>query len=381
VMRRRTAAFGVVGLTIVLLAGVVAVTALLPATPQVAAVVPSPSPSAAPSPTPRPTPRPTAAPTPTPLPTPSPTPATEAESALTGELVPIALANRLPIAVSIDDNRVARPQSGFNGAAIVYQAPADGGETRYVFVYGPADSSDIGPVRSGRIYLAEWASEVRAAFGHYGGDRKTRRWLTANHGRVIWSIDGIVLGRPTYHRIASRRAPHNAYTSTAALRKTAIARGADDAFADDAYRRRFVDEAPLDARGTGRSIRVPYRTGIVTYAYDRASNLYLRAIDGKAQVDPADGKRVTTRNVVVLFMAFRIDTKIEPGHARPVVESIGTGKAWVYREGRVVLGTWRKDSATSPTILYDADGRELPLVRGRTFYQVVPLGTKVSHAG
>ncbi len=377
-IRRRTAALAAVGLAIVLVFGVVAVSALMPAAPGAAALVPSPSPTAVPTSTPTPTPRPT--PSPMPVPSPSVAPPTQAESPLTGQLVPIALANRLPIAVSIDDNRIARPQSGFNGAAIVYQAPADGGETRYLFVYGPTDSSDIGPVRSGRIYLAEWASEMRAAFGHYGGDRKTRRWLSANHGRVIWSLDGIVLGKPTYHRISTRRAPHNAYTSTAALRKTVVARGAEDVIAVDAYRRQFIDESPVDARGTGRSIRVPYRTGLVTYAYDRATNLYLRSVDGKAQKDPADGKRVTTRNVVVLFMKFRIDTKIEPGHARPVVESIGTGKAWVYREGRVVLGTWRKDSATSPTILYDADGKELPLVRGRTFYQIVPLGTKVSHA-
>jgi hypothetical protein len=292
----------------------------------------------------------------------------------------VAIANRLPIAVLIDDNRIARPQSGFNGASIVYQAPADGGETRYLFVYGDSDSRDIGPVRSGRIYFAEWASELRAAIGHYGGDRKTRSWLAANNGKVIWSIDGIVLGRPTYHRISSRRAPHNAYTSTAALRKNVLGRGALDRLAPDAYRRLFVDEVPLADRAATHRIRVPYRTGVVTYAYDRKSNLYLRSIDGRAQVDPADSRRVTTRNVVVLFMPFRIDTKIERGHARPVVESIGRGTAWVYSEGRLVKGTWRKTGPTQPTRLYDAAGAEIALVRGRTFYQVVPLGTKVTHA-
>jgi hypothetical protein len=381
--RRRTGAIAA-GLAIAV--GAVAATfgALAPSglgTAAVPSLVPSlgPTLAPAPSPTPRLTPSPT--PVPTPAPTPSPTPVpTTAESILTGQRIPIAVATRLPIAVSIDDARVARPQSGFNAASIVYQAPADGGETRYLLVFGDTDAPEVGPVRSGRIYLAEWASEVRAAFGHYGGDRKTRAWLKANNGKSIWSLDGIVLGKPTYHRVSNRRAPHNAYTSTASLRKTVLARGALDLLADSAYRRAFVDETPLSDRGAKQSIRIPYRTGIVTWAYDRESNLYLRAVDGRAQIDPADDRRVTARNVVVLFMPFRIDTRIEPGHARPVVGSIGSGKALIYREGKVVAGTWRKDAQTKPTVLLDAAGKEIPLVRGRTFFQVVPLGTRVTHA-
>ena len=40
-----------------------------------------------------------------------------------------------PVAVMVDDNVQARPQYGINAASIVYQAPADGGEDRYMFVY------------------------------------------------------------------------------------------------------------------------------------------------------------------------------------------------------------------------------------------------------
>jgi len=39
------------------------------------------------------------------------------------------VAHRLPMAIMIDDNRVARPQSGFSSASIVYQAPVDGART------------------------------------------------------------------------------------------------------------------------------------------------------------------------------------------------------------------------------------------------------------
>jgi hypothetical protein len=344
------------------------------AVPTIAAADPSPSPVATPSPTPSVAP----SPSPSPTPSPTPTPLLPGIADLTGVRVDDALAHRLPIAVLIDDNRIARPQSGFNGAANVYQAPADGGETRYMLVFQEGDSRDVGPVRSGRSYFIHWASESRAAIAHYGGDTISRTYFKANDGILFTDIDALrTTGKP-FHRIKTRNAPHNAYTNTAALRKVIPALKGPALMPIELARRPFVDEAPLAARGGRQAIRIPYRTGTIDYAYDRSTNLYRRSVDGRSQVDPADGKRVTTRNVVVLFMSFRTDGTIEPGHARPVLGDIGTGKAFVFREGRLVVGTWRKDSATALTRLYDAAGVELPLVRGRTFFQIVPDGTKVT---
>ena len=145
----------------------------------------------------------------------------------------------------------------------------------------------------------------------------------------------------------------------------------------DLYRRTFVTPGEAVSRPASEHILIPYQTGDVEYRFDPATDLYRRLVDGKAQLDPADGKGVTTRNVVVLFMSFKTDTKIEPGHSRPVVGSIGTGRALVFREGRFVEGTWSKMDEVAPTRLLDAAGNEIPLVTGRTFFQIVPLGTKV----
>lgn len=341
------------------------------------APLPTPDPTATRTPAPA-TPRPTRAPTPSPEPTATPS---VLAADLSGVLVDPALAHRLPLAVAIDDNRVARPQSGFNATAIVWHAPADGYEVRYLLVFQELDASDIGPVRSARIYIAQWASELKAALGHYGGDRLSLKWIKGARGSALTDVDGIGAGNGAFHRISSREAPHNAYTNTADLWAMASALGGPAAIDPAVHVRPFRDDSPASDRGTSQSITVPYRTVTVGYTYDPASNAYLRSLDGKAHVDPMDKARVTARTVVVLEMSFRTDSTIEPGHNRPVLGFVGSGKATIFSEGLAVTGTWSKASETAPTILRGPDGEELELVRGRIFIQVVPTGTKVTVKG
>lgn len=344
-----------------------------PSPSAVAVATPSLTPTPTPIPSATPLPTPTTSPSPTPVPTPSLVPAV-----LTGLPVDPALAHRLPIAVMIDDARAARPQSGFNAASIVYQAPADGYETRYMFVYQETEAAAIGPVRSARFYLVQWAQETRSVMAHYGGDQRSRTYLKY-HPEQFTDVDALGKGAKAYHRIKTRAAPHNGYTSTEDLRTVAARLGAPATLDPDVFRRPFRDARPEAQRAPGQLIRIPYSTNVITYRYDPATNLYRRSIDGTAQEDPADGRRVTTTNVVVLFQRFRIDTKIEPGHARPDLTTVGTGTAIVYQEGHRIEATWRKLDDTGPTRLFDkATGTELPLVRGRTFFQVVPTGTKVT---
>jgi hypothetical protein len=337
-------------------------------TPALIAATSSPAPATA-----RPTPRPT----PTPSATPEPTVPALAAADLDGMLVDPAVAHRLPLAVSIDDNRIARPQSGFNATSIVWQAPADGYETRYLLVFQELDATDIGPVRSARIYIAHWAAELEAGLGHYGGDRLTRRWMEANRGKAFTDVDGMGAGNSAYHRISSRKAPHNAYTSTAEVWRVAAKLGGGAAINAAVHLRPFRDDGPAADRPASQTISIPYRTGTVAYAYDPATNAYRRLLDGKPHVDPMDGKPVTARTVVVLYMAFRTDNKIEPGHNRPVLGYIGSGPATIFMEGTAIQGTWSKKSETAPTLILGPDGKELPLIRGRIFIQVVPTGTKV----
>jgi len=316
-----------------------------------------------------------------PSPSPSPSPDLAAvAAALDGMPADPSLANRLPIAVMIDDNAVARPQSGFNAASIVYQAPADGGEDRYMLVFQELDATDLGPVRSGRPYFVYWASEYRAGFAHYGGDEKTRlKVIPSVDGKLMFNLDALDGSGTAFHRIASRDAPHNAYTSTADLRAEAARHRYSATMIPGLMNRPFKDDAAPADRPAKGSITIPYGTGTTAYTYDNATNSYLRSVAGQPQADAMDGKRVVARDVAVLFMALSIDPQSEPGHARPVLAQVGKGTAWVFRDGKVIKGTWQKADNGALTRLYDSAGAEVPLVRGRIFFQVVSTGTNVTY--
>ncbi len=350
--------------------------------PSVAQVA-SPSPSASPDPLPSPSPSASASVAASLAPEPSDPGATLDPGAdyapLDGVLAVAGKRDRLPVAVMVDDNVQARPQYGFNSASIVYQAPADGGESRYMMVFQEQEAKRVEPVRSGRPYFVNWASEYRSAFAHYGGDAKTLAYLPLIDDEYIYDIDAMYGSAPAFHRDTSRVAPHNAVTSSSAVRRRAGREYDQTTMVDGLGVRPFSDDLPAAKRPTTGSIRIPYNRGATSYTYDAAGNEYLRSVSGKRQIDAATGKQVTARNVIVQWVKVSVDPESEAHHNRPLLGHIGSGKALVFRDGHVIKATWQKLGRHTLTRFYDADGKEISLVRGRIFIQVVPTGAKVTY--
>jgi hypothetical protein len=337
----------------------------LPASPGTSA---SEAPSATPSPTPTPTPSPTPKPSPTPVLVPAP---------LTGRLVTPRIAAQHPIAVMIDDASAARPQSGFNAASVVWHAPAEGGVPRYMLVFQDQMPVDVGPVRSARYYFILWAAEWRAVYAHVGGSPQAMATLRAKgNGQLVYNADQFRWGGTYYRRISQRRAPHNVYSDGKSLRIMATKVGAKNEPMKAVWR--FGPDAPLAERPSGGIIRVDYPYNSITYRYDRATNTYLRGVEGQPkQTDAADGKRVAPKNVVVMMMSFG---PLNDGSNKHRLEArvVGSGKAWIATNGRTIVGTWKKTSLAGPTRFYDKAGKPVRLTVGQTFIQVMPLGSRVT---
>jgi hypothetical protein len=344
----------------------------------VALTAPSASPSATPSPIPSPTVSPS--PTPTPTPTPSPTPIL-VKAPLTGLMVSPKDAAQHPIALMIDDAPRARPQSGFNAASVVWQAPAEGGTPRYMMIFQDQMPKDVGPVRSARYYFITWAAEWNAVYGHVGGSPQAQATLRAKgNGQLVYNADQFRWGGTYYRRIRTRSAPHNVYSDAKSLRIMATKVGAKNTPLDEPLKPvwRFRADVPLAERPSGGIIRVTYPQNKIEYRYNRATNTYLRGVTGqKKQIDPADGKQVAPKNVVIMMVSFGPLNDGSNKH-RLEARNVGTGKAWIATNGRTIVGTWKKTSLAGPTRFYDKNGKAVTLTAGQTFIQVMPLGSQVS---
>ena len=333
----------------------------------------APTPSATPSPTPSPTPTPTASPTPTPIPTPA-----LVAAPLTGRLVTPDVASRHPVAVMIDDQFDARPQSGFNAASVVWQAPAEGGIPRYMLIFQDQVPAAVGPVRSARYYYIAWAAESRAVYAHAGGSPQALRTLTKNgQGQLVYDADQFRWGDVYFRRITTRFAPHNLYTDGKLLWKMAGRIGAKNTPIQPAWD--FAPDAPLAERPVGGAISVTYDANKITYAYDRATNTYLRSVTGaKVEKDAANGQRVAPKNVVIMRMSFGPLNDGHPAKLRLEADVIGSGKAWIATNGKTIAGTWKKTALTAPTQFFDAQGNPVTLTVGQTFIQVMKQNSPVS---
>jgi hypothetical protein len=302
-----------------------------------------------------------------------------AYSDLDGVVTTAALAHRLPMAIMVDDNRVARPQSGISSASIVYQAYADGGEDRYMMIFQEGTATDIGPIRSVRPYYIYWADEYKAMLGHYGGDMQSLRTVIPASAGTIYNMDALRGGSCPYHRISLRAAPHNAYTNSAALIGCLTKKGIPTTY-QKLPTRPFRSNTATDQLPAAQTISIAYNTGTVGYQFNPATDSYLRIIGGAPEIDPANKQQVFASSIVVIYQVVTEDPSVEGGkHARrPNVHNVGSGNAIIFQEGQQIAATWTKKNNTALTRFYDTSGKEIPLVRGEIFIQSIPATDKVT---
>jgi Protein of unknown function (DUF3048) N-terminal domain/Protein of unknown function (DUF3048) C-terminal domain len=300
---------------------------------------------------------------------------TSASGPLTGENVQPGVANRRPIAVTIDNiSPDARPQSGLDKASLVFETLAEGGITRFMAVYLEHDAAMIGPVRSTRFYFNSWAAALGVIFGHDGGNVDALQQLPSL--ATVYDEDAGRVAGP-FWRIAARFAPHNEYTSTQRLRDYAQAHGGDVSGVRMSLPHK--DDAPLSQRPAHFTLDIQFSYGDynVTWNYDRQANDYQRLMGGSPHVEATTGKQLVAKNLIVMFAdETPASDPFTPGAIHMRTE--GTGKATVYEDGTATSATWSKDSVDAPLRWMDSNGNEIKLNRGATWVEVVPVGNAVT---
>jgi hypothetical protein len=310
-----------------------------------------------------PTPKPSATPTPTPTTLPAP---------LTGVLVTPELAGRPITAAVIENHPDARPQSGLSQAGVVYEALAEGGITRFLAFYGDQQAGTIGPIRSVRTYFVDWTLEYDAPLAHAGGNADA---LDLIGPLGMKNMDGLGIGAPTFYRTNDRFAPHNLYSSGVLLDTLEARLGFKTSTFTPSPRKK---DEPGNATHPNIHIDYSYSGYQVDYKYDSTTNDYARFLANAPHIDRTTGNQIHVKNIVVEYIPTSYGyTRIN--EQTVLMQTVGTGKAIVFRDGTAIVGTWNKASHKARTELLDANGQAIPLDAGNTWYSIVPLDKTVGY--
>lgn len=289
-------------------------------------------------------------------------------SPLDGMPYAASMANRHPLAVSVENHPDARPQSGLSKASIVYEAITEGGITRYLAIFGPQDVSEIGPIRSARLYFMDYVKEYDAFFAHAGGNEDALNKMSQYQIKDLDHATAYFYRDSKGRNVASE---HTLYSNTDKLYKYASSKGYDIK-SSTFEQMKFKTDGPAANPGKGVQINFSSDSYAVRWQYDPTNNNYARFLGGKEHTDRIDGNQIKAKNIIVQSVERDFQPTGSYGSQNYVFHNTGSGKAWVIRDGQVIDATWKKASLDSRTKYYDSSQVEIQMDPGVTWYEIVP---------
>jgi hypothetical protein len=299
-----------------------------------------------------------------------PLPPKTVASTLSGLQVDPSVNLRPVTGVMIENSLDSRPQSGLSQASVVFEAIAEGGITRFLALFQDTAPADIGPIRSARPYYIQWELGFDAGYAHVGGSPEALADIK------IWGVRDLdqFANGGSYHRISSRAAPHNVYTSIAALNQLETAKGYTSSTFTGFARKKEAPSKQPTAKSVNLSLSGPLYNA--HYDYVAATNTYNRSEGGAAHIDANGNVQISPKVVIALVMPYGLEA--DDHHSQ--YGTIGNGPAYIFQDGTVTTGQWTKTSATSQFVFTDAAGKPLSLNPGQTWLTAVGSTSNVSYA-
>lgn len=311
---------------------------------------------------------------------------------------------RRPLAVMVENSEEARPQSGLSRADIIYEALAEGWITRLMGVFycnTPLENITLAPVRSARTYFVDWVSEYDALYAHVGGANRIGVNADVTDPRAdalgqidaygIKDMDQFGIGYPDCYRNPDRlehpvATEHTMVCFSDNLYKIAEKRGWTNvdnrgvSWDKNFTPWSFGNDAKESDRGTVANIKLVFSQGYekydVAWEYDKTTNSYKRLNGGVPHLDLETKEQLAVKNVVVQLTKL-IGPIDDTGHF--LYTTVGSGKALIFKDGKVINGTWAKKTRVGRTMFYDPTGNEIEFNRGLIWIELLPSEKQVTY--
>jgi Protein of unknown function (DUF3048) N-terminal domain/Protein of unknown function (DUF3048) C-terminal domain len=272
----------------------------------------------------------------------------------------LAQSKRPALYVKVENSPDARPQTGLDKADVVYEAVAEGGITRFAAIFQGTDPGVVGPVRSVRPQDADLAAPLHGLAVFSGGVAP----IVSDVGTVAQSFDDDA-GSPVFYRSTDRVAPHNLYlyadkawAAAAAPHNRAPAKQFSFGSVPGGSRPAAAVDVPMSYVA---DIRWTWSGG----AWHRSQGGVPFTVIGTGSIAPTN---VILEYVKIANAGYTDVT----GTTVPDSVVVGTGRAQLFRDGKVIEGTWAKLTRADVTTFTTAGGQPLALHPGRTWIELVP---------
>lgn len=277
--------------------------------------------------------------------------------------------NRPAVSVKIENTPQSRPQSGLEGADLVWESVVEFGVPRFVAVFHSTLPEEVGPIRSIRPVDARIVASLGGLLAFSGGQEGIVS-LVRRAGVQMFSEDD---GDDGFYRVSRRPRPHNVYASLETFIEEADEEHSDPPPEQFAFANR-LGGSTAERLGTPatRIDLVLSPLSKPSWTWDDDAEGWLRSESGRPALT-ADDDRLSSTNVVVLRVAsFDSGFDAQQGAPVPDMRLEGEGEGIVATGGRTVEVTWSKEGRGDPLILTGPDGEVATLAPGSTWIELLP---------
>jgi hypothetical protein len=275
---------------------------------------------------------------------------------------------RAPLAVKIDNVSEALPQTGLNSADVVVEELVEGGLTRLMAIFQCTAAPTVGPIRSARISDADILALLHGSvLGFSGANPKDLPPIEAHSDAVLISQDA---DPSIFYRSTSKAAPHNVFSSTTKMLRAGVARRKSLKAPKPLFSYGAIDPAAKHAH----SVSMTWPAASAAWTWSK--NHWLRTQGGSPDL-LSNGAQATATNVVVMNVNIA-STGLHDvlGTPSPDDVTVGSNPVWVFRNGKMITGTWHRPSIGAGLTFRDKHGHIINLAPGRTWLELLPTGRK-----
>lgn len=282
---------------------------------------------------------------------------------LTGQPLESAdqIIQRPALVAKIDNNPDAvRNHSGLAVADIVFEEVVEGRTTRFAAVFHSQSSDPIGPIRSGRTQdIALFSSFNSPLFVWSGGNPGVT--FLINESTLINMGPSKASG---YYR-GPGSAPHNLYTSTDNIWLQTPA----DQPGPPQQQFQYLDEGEAIDGAPTSGVKVRVGSENIEWTWNTELSKFERSQRGREHVDKTFG-RIGATNVVIMGVQY---DRSAVDRNSPEAQTVGDGPIWVFTDGQVREGTWKRENGFYSIEFLTSDGAPLELLPGNTWIELADI--------